>query len=79
MVNYFEIVIALICICLVYKSLEIFQIAYVTDKDNPARKRGMRLGIFLTICAFALGAIVAAALAFLEWHMDKQFEQLKHL
>lgn len=40
-----QIMIYLLCVYLVYKGVEIFQIAFVSDSENASRKLGLVLGI----------------------------------
>ena len=55
MVGLMQIMIYLFCIYLVYKGIEIFQIAFVSDDKNRARKFGVVLGILSIILAVFIG------------------------
>jgi len=56
MVGFLQIIIYLLCVYLVYKGFEIFQIAFVSDRENVSRKHGVALGIIMIIGAFVVGA-----------------------
>lgn len=56
MVGLMQIMIYLLCAYLVYKGVEIFQIAFVSDSQNVSRKLGIALGVIMTIGAFVIGA-----------------------
>lgn len=54
MVGMIQIVIFILCVYLVFKGVEIFQIAFVSSRDNPSRSSGIAIGvtmIILAICA----------------------------
>ena len=51
MVGLMQIMIYLLCVYLIYKGVEIFQIAYTKSDENRARKSGVVIGIMLTALA----------------------------
>lgn len=50
-----QIMIYLLCVYLVYKGIEIFQIAFVSDSENVSRKLGLVLGIIMVGGAIVVG------------------------
>jgi TRAP-type C4-dicarboxylate transport system permease small subunit len=50
MVGMIQIVIYILCLYLIYKGVEIYQIAYVSN-ESEARKKGINTGIALVIIA----------------------------
>lgn len=55
MVGLMQIMIYLLCVYLVYKGIEIFQIAFVSDSENVSRKLGLVLGIIMVGGAIVVG------------------------
>lgn len=55
MVGLMQIMIYLLCIYLVYKGVEIFQIAFVSDSQKVSRIFGLILGILMMIGAVVVG------------------------
>lgn len=55
MVGLLQIMIYLLCVYLVYKGVEIFQIAFVSDSENVSRKLGVVIGIIMIIGAVVVG------------------------
>ena len=70
MLGMMQIMIYLLCVYLVFKGFEIFQIAYVSPEDHPARSTSMALGIFAIIIAVC----VAVGALFLEEGMARQVQ-----
>ena len=56
MIGLMQVMIYLLCVYLVYKGVEIFQIAFVSDSPNVSRKLGIALGVIMIIGAFVVGA-----------------------
>ena len=57
MVGLMQIMIYLLSIYLVYKGIEIFQIAFVASEYSKNRKIGVVIGILATIAAVFIGLI----------------------
>lgn len=59
MVGLIQIIIYLLCIYLIYKGVEIFQIAFTSGETNRARKLGVVIGVLSIVAAvfIAFGAI----------------------
>jgi len=68
MLGMMQIMIWLLCVYLVFKGIEIFQIAFVSSRDGLSRGTGITVGIIMIIVA------VAAAIIFfmMEEQMAKQ-------
>lgn len=58
MLGMMQIMIWLLCVYLVFKGVEIFQIAFTSSREDGARKKGMTLG------AVMIGVAIVAALGF---------------
>lgn len=57
MVGLMQIMIYLLCVYLVFKGVEIFQIAFVSSSENISRKLGVALGVIMIAGAFLVGAV----------------------
>jgi hypothetical protein len=57
MVGLMQIMIYLFCAYLIYKGVEIFQIAFVSHEEQPARKIGIVIGVLATIGAVGIAGI----------------------
>ncbi len=75
--GYFQIIIGLICIYLVFKGVEIFQIAYTSRPENPnTRTYGMMLGMGAIAAAVIIGVL---AVIFTGWWEIAFQESLKNI
>jgi uncharacterized membrane protein (DUF485 family) len=68
MLGMMQIMIWLLCVYLVFKGIEIFQIAWMSSRESRARAGGIILGILM----IAVACIAAMVFVFLEEQMAKQ-------
>lgn len=71
MVGFLQIMIYLFCAYLVFKGVEIFQIAFVSS----AEKKRMIAGIVIGVGAIGLAIVIAGAALFLEENMAAQMSK----
>lgn len=55
MVGFLQIIIYLLAIYLVYKGIEIFQIAFVSDREHRSRPVALGFGILAIVFAISVG------------------------
>lgn len=78
MVDFFLVIIGLLCVHLVYKGIEVFQIAYVADLESPTRKKGLLLGTSLIALAFLVGITATIVSAVLYGALTMQLDRLSN-
>ncbi|MGD9563022.1 MAG: hypothetical protein AB7F88_12510 [Pyrinomonadaceae bacterium] len=74
MAGYLQIIIYLLCIYLVYKGIEIFQIAF--QSQARSRKLGMILGVLMTIGAIGTGVAAVVITELVERNLMNNLERL---
>ncbi len=75
MVGFMQIMIYLLCIYLVFKGVEIFQIALVSPRDDQRRKLGMFIGVAMLISSFIAGAIALYLTESMAGQMQRTLER----
>lgn len=76
MVGLMQIMIYLLCAYLVYKGVEIFQIALVSPRDDQQRKLGTYIGLAMLIGAFVIGAIAIFMTESMAGQMQRNFDRI---
>lgn len=77
MIAYFQIIIYLFCIYLIYKGCEIFQTAYVSNPENPkSRKIGIVIGILLTVASVVVSIVTISLMYLLDQQVEKNLKNL---
>lgn len=78
MATYFQIIIGLMCIYLFYKGCEIFQIAFVSQPENPkTRKTAMILGVIAILGAVVIGIGVMSFTSYIDYKINQNLENLQ--
>ncbi|MGE3385081.1 MAG: hypothetical protein AB7L70_19315 [Pyrinomonadaceae bacterium] len=75
MVGLMQIMIYLLCAYLIFKGVEIFQIALVSPRDDHHRKLGTQIGVAMLIGAFVIGAIAIYLTESMAASMQKNIER----
>lgn len=71
MLGMMQIMIWLLCVYLVFKGIEIFQIAWCSGRTDAVRKAGLGLGVIMVIAAL----VSAGAFVYLEEQMAAQVSE----
>lgn len=75
MVGLMQVMIYLFCIYLVYKGVEIFQIAYCSNSGNH-RKIGMILGLLMTVGAVVAGVAAVSMTELITYQMNNSLKDI---
>lgn len=72
MIGFIEVIIYLLCIYLVYKGVEIFQIAFTSNPENLYKRK---VGVVIGILAIIAAIIIGIGTVFLTFEMEKQMDK----